>query len=115
MSGSGYPNNQPNPRRQVKFAVGFNGSCAVNSRAFFDQVYYSEDVALSEVICETRFHKNDILVFDRGLSGQQQLKGIMDRDVGFVGRMKESIAYVRCDSLSFSLPQANRDDTLEVI
>lgn len=115
MKGLGDHKNPKPARHQVKFSVGFNGTCAVNAKAFFDQVYFSEDIALSEAISATSFKKDDVLVFDRGLSGKQQLKGIMDRGINFVGRIKENLICVRCDSIAFSIPQAKGDDTVEVI
>lgn len=115
MSGFGYPNNQGKPRRQVKFSIGFNGMCAVNAKAFFDQVYFSEDIALSEVILETSFKKNDVLVFDRGLSGGTQLRKIMDKDIDFVGRLKTRTTFIRSESLPFSKSQDKEDETVEII
>ncbi|MFT6203236.1 MAG: transposase [Spirosomataceae bacterium] len=93
MKGFGDPNNPKTPRNQVKFSVVFNGTCVVNAKASFEQRYFSEDIALSEVISESSFKKNDVLAFDRGLSGKQQLKRLTLEGVNFVGRMKTNIAF----------------------
>ena len=102
MKGLGGPDNPKTPRHQVKFSVGFNGTCAVNAKAFFGQSYYSEEVALAEIIAETSFKKSDVLVFDRGLSGKQQLKNLTLRGVSFVGRLKTHTAFQACQTLPFS-------------
>jgi hypothetical protein len=101
MKGLGDPNKPKTPRHQVKFSVGFNGTCAVSAKAFFEQIYYSEDIALAEVISETDFKKNDVLVFDRGLSGKEQLKKLTLGNIQFVGRLKAKTACVDCGSLPF--------------
>ena len=115
LAGAGYPNNSSKPWKQVKFSVGFNGTCAVNAKAFFEQVYYSEDIALAEVISETSFKKNDVLVFDRGLSGKQQLKKLTLDNISFVGRLKINTAFQACESLPFTKPQKKESDTVEIL
>ncbi|MFT7273887.1 MAG: transposase [Spirosomataceae bacterium] len=115
LAGAGYPNNSSKPWKQVKFSVGFNGTCAVNAKAFFEQVYYSEDIALAEVISETSFKKNDVLVFDRGLSGKQQLKKLTLDNISFVGRLKTNTAFQACESLPFTKPQKKESDTVEIL
>jgi IS4 transposase len=115
MKGLGDPNTPKTPRHQVKFSVGFNGTCAVSAKAFFEQTYYSEDIALAEVISETDFKKNDVLVFDRGLSGKEQLKKLTLGNIQFVGRLKAKTAYVECGSLPFSTPQKTEDGTVKII
>jgi transposase len=115
LSGSGYPNNSSKPWKQIKFSVGFNGTCAVNAKAFFEKVYYSEDIALAEVISETSFKKNDVLVFDRGLSGKQQLKKLTLEDINFVGRLKTNTAFKACKTVTFAAPQSKESDTVEII
>lgn len=114
MKGLGGPNNPKTPRNQVKFSVGFNGTCAVNAKAFFGQSYFSEDIALSEVISETSFKKNDVLVFDRGLSGKEHLKKLTLDHISFVGRLKNSTAFEACQTLTFSVPQCKENDTVEI-
>ncbi|MFT7001601.1 MAG: hypothetical protein ACJAZY_001565 [Spirosomataceae bacterium] len=82
---------------------------------FFEQVYYSEDIALTEVISETSFKKNNVLVFDRGLSGKQKLKKLTLDNISFVGRLKTNTAFQECESLPFTKPQKKESDTVEIL
>lgn len=54
-------------------------------------------------------------MFDRGLSGKQQLKKLTLDNISFVGRLKTNTAFQRCESLPFTKPQKKESDTVEIL
>jgi hypothetical protein len=79
-------------KQQVKFSVGFDGlPCSVR---FGDKSSdNSEDVALKAAIKEASLSKEDIVVFDRGISGRKTLQEFKQMGVRFVTRLNDKANY----------------------
>ena len=115
LQGGGYPNKNATPKRAIKYSVGFNGTFAVKAKAFFKNIYYSENIALSEIIHQTEFKHNDVAVFDRGLTGKKHLAAISLADIGFVTRINAQNILERCTTLPFSTRIGCQDSTVVVL
>jgi hypothetical protein len=79
-------------KQQVKFSIGFDGlPCSVR---FGDKSSdNSEDVALKAAIKEASLSKEDIVVFDRGISARKTLQEFKQTGVQFVTRLKDKANY----------------------
>ena len=79
-------------KQQVKFSVGFDGlPCSVR---FGDKNSdNSEEVALKAAIKEASLSKEDIVVFDRGISARKTLQEFKQTGVQFVTRLNDKANY----------------------
>lgn len=72
----------------VKFSVGFDGMTVRQIKFFQDQNHLSENVALLETIQQTALSKNDIAVFDKGITRRQSYEQFTQSGIQFVTRIK---------------------------
>jgi hypothetical protein len=101
-------------RQAVKYSVGFNGSFAVKAKAYFQNTYHNENVALSELIHQTDIKPTDVAIFDRGLNGKKRLSALSVADIRFVTRISATNLVERCGTLRFSTVVGQQDATVEV-
>jgi transposase len=88
---SGYPVAN-GPKNQIKFSIGFNNIpryCTVGS----DKSSMSEDIALKNAIFASSLSKEDIVVFDRGLSSRKTFKTFSQQQISFVTRLNDKANY----------------------
>lgn len=79
-------------KNYVKFSVGFDGiPCSV--RIGSERSDTSEDVALRDAIKQASLSKNDIVVFDRGISARKTLKDFDQLGIRFVTRLNDKANY----------------------
>jgi hypothetical protein len=79
-------------KNQIKFSVGYNGlpvSCKIRS----DKSSMSEDVALRDAIMSHSLGKDEIAVFDRGISSRKVFSSFTETGVMFVTRLKDKTNY----------------------
>ncbi len=75
-------------KNQLKFSIGFDGlPCSV--RFGSDKSDNSEDVALKAIIQETSLSKNDIIVFDRGISARKSFVEFKETGINFITRLQD--------------------------
>lgn len=74
--------------KSVKFSVGFDGTAVRQIKLFRDQAYLSENVALLEAIEQTALSKNDIAVFDKGITRRQSYEQFSESGIQFVTRLR---------------------------
>jgi len=79
-------------KQQVKFSVGFDGlPCSV--RFGSKRSDNSEDVALKAAIEEASLSKDDIVVFDRGISARKTFQEFKQAGISFVTRLQDKANY----------------------
>lgn len=72
----------------IKFSVGFDGMYGLKSKVLNEQKYLSEDIALPEVIRAHTFGKDEVAVFDRGISNRKSYEWLSGESIKFVTRGK---------------------------
>lgn len=75
---------------QVKVSIGFRNSLPSSIRFCTKQEESSEDIALARAINEAKVEKEDIVVFDRGISKADTYHQLTHNDIKFVTRIKTS-------------------------
>lgn len=73
-------------KKQYKFTFKMHGSLPECFQIFSEQIYLSEDIALSKVILEDKRNAKNVIVFDRGLKMKKTLEKLTVDDVTFVTR-----------------------------
>lgn len=79
-------------KNQIKFSVGFDG-LPRSVRIGTTSSDMSEDVALRDAIKESSLSKDDIAVFDRGISSRKTFKNFNKSGIRFVTRLNETANY----------------------
>jgi len=82
--------NSSHNKHQVKLTTELTDGFGVRMSFFSDQPHLSEETALREVIEQSQHHKNDLVVFDRGLKSRATFKDFSERDVQFVTRLNHN-------------------------
>jgi hypothetical protein len=80
-------------KRQVKFTTELTDKFLVKVTFFKDQAHLSEHRALKEVIEASSHAKNEVVVFDLGLTCRKTLQGFCQQQTRFVTRGKQNICY----------------------
>ena len=73
-------------KKQYKFTFKMHGSLPECFQMFSEQIYLSEDIALSKVILEDKKNTKNVIVFDRGLKMKKTLDKLTVDEVIFVTR-----------------------------
>ena len=115
MKAAGAPSPSKPPKQAIKYSVGFNGQFVVNAKAYFQNTYHNENVALAELIHQTALSPTDVAIFDRGLNGKKRLAQLSLANIRFVTRISPSCPLVRNSHLHFSTPGGVEDTTVEVL
>jgi hypothetical protein len=79
-------------KHQVKFSVGFDG-LPRTVRIGTTRSDMSEDIALRNAIKEASLSKDDIAVFDRGISARKTFKSFSKSGIRFVTRLNDKANY----------------------
>ena len=79
-------------KNQIKFSVGFNG-LPHSIRFGQSSSDNSEDIALKEAIKEASLSKDDIVVFDRGISARKTFQEFKNIGIDFVTRLNDRVNY----------------------
>lgn len=80
-------------KKQLKFTFKMHGSLPSCFQIFSEQIYLSEDIALSKIILEDKEINKNVIVFDRGLKMKKTLEKLSVEDVTFVTRTHLNIAH----------------------
>jgi len=72
---------------QIKFTVGFNGLLPHKVKIYTEQKYIEENTPLFEAIMESKFDKNSIAVFDRGLNNRIKFSAMDKANKLFITRI----------------------------
>lgn len=83
--------NGTSEKKFVKYSVNIKGSLPSKAKVHTAQSYISEDLALRELIDEDDRHKENIVVFDRGLQSRHYFEKFTAENKLFVGRTKPNI------------------------
>lgn len=86
---------KPSDPVDIKFSIGFNGLYGTKGKVFNTQSYLSEDVALPEIIAAHTFGKDEIAVFDRGISSRKTLDDLSAKTIQFVTRSRIQFGTVK--------------------
>ena len=98
--------------RHIKITVGLRHSIPSSVRLCERQSEVSEDIALAKAINEAKIEKEDILLFDRGISKSETFETLDKEERKFITRMKENRKYT---VVKTNLIQINQDGPLEII
>lgn len=79
-------------KRYLKFTMGFR-KVPVHVNLFADQQHLSEDIALGEAIMDCACPKEDIVVFDRGISSRKVYDSFNQAELQFVTRVNANIRF----------------------
>ena len=79
--------------RHIKITVGLRHSIPSSVRFCERQSEVSEDIALAKAINEAKIEKEDILLFDRGISKSETFETLDKEERKFITRMKENRKY----------------------
>lgn len=97
---------------QIKMSVGLKGSLPTSIRFCTNQSEVSEDIALVKAINEAKLEKEDIILFDRGISKGKTFDDFTKQDIKFVTRLKSNRRY---EVISQNKIQTTQDSKLEII
>ena len=92
-----------NSKRQVKYSTELTDDCLIRVAYLSDQVYLSEETALSQLIEDQTHRENEIVVFDRGLKNRKTLQRFDQNQLGFVTRLKAKVRYQKHSEAENSL------------
>ena len=80
-------------KARIKFTVGFNGLWSTKAKVFTHQSELSEDRTIPALIRAASRSKQDVAVFDRGVSRRSTLSALSGEGIGFVTRIKTDARY----------------------
>lgn len=89
-------------KKQIKFSVGFDGQLPASAKVFTRQQNLSEDLTLPELILQTSRRKEDIAVFDRGVSSRNNFISFDQAQVSFVTRLRADARYKVVQNIAFT-------------
>lgn len=85
-------------KRQIKFTTELRDDLLIHMQFHSDQGHLSEEVALKEIIDNSKHSPNDIIVFDRGLKKRETFKAFDEQAIQFVTRADERLRYELIES-----------------
>ena len=77
--------------RQLKFTIALGDTLPKEGSLFYEQESLSEDKTLSEVIFDSVYSKDSIVLFDRGLQARFSFEKLQNNRIDFVTRVKSSL------------------------
>jgi Transposase DDE domain len=80
-------------KKQIKCTIGYNGLLPTSAKVFTEQKHLSEDICLYEAIKSVTPAKDDIVVFDRGLTKRSSFSDFTERGISFVTRLRPSARF----------------------
>ena len=99
-------------RRYVKYSVAMKGSIPCSVKVFKEQSYVSEDKALSAVINDSDEIKDNIIVFDRGLSSRKSFDKFSVDGKWFITRSKSDIRIETTETIDITEKPQNSTVTI---
>lgn len=85
--------NSSKNKRQIKYSTEMRDDMLIKVAYFSDQVYLSEETALSQTIEDQQHKENEIVVFDRGIKNRETFKRMDQNQVSFVTRLRTNAKY----------------------
>jgi transposase len=79
--------------RHIKITIGLKRSIPSSIRLCTSQAEVNEDVALAKAINEAKVEKEDVLLFDRGISSAETFQRLDQEEKKFVTRIKQNRLY----------------------
>jgi hypothetical protein len=79
--------------RHIKISVGLKNAIPSSVRLCTTQAEVSEDVALVAAINAAKIDKEDVVLFDRGISSSATFNKLSQQDIKFVTRVKQNRRY----------------------
>ena len=79
--------------RFLKFTIGLKGGLPQDAKLFQKQSEISEEIALKETILGSKYAKDSIVIFDRGLQSRQTFSLFTNNDILFITRAKSRLHY----------------------
>lgn len=73
-------------RRHVKYSVTMKGSLPCNVKVYTEKKFISESIALGDLLNDSTYLKESVVVFDRGLTARKSFENLTNNNVHFVGR-----------------------------
>lgn len=103
-------------KNQIKFSIGFDG-LPRTARIGTTHSDMSEEVALRDAIKEASLSKNDIVVFDRGISARKTFKDFSQSGIRFVTRLTERANYRVIEEIPLEKisPEVADNQELEIV
>lgn len=92
-------------KKQVKFSVSLYNGFPVEAALSGQQAYLSEDVALAEVVLQSRKTDRQVLVFDRGISKRDTYDALTGREQLFVTRINPGARYQQVEQRALKQKQ----------
>ena len=80
-------------KARIKFTIGYNGLLPTAAKVFTHQSELSEDLTIPALIKATSLSRQDVVVFDRGVSKRTTLTSLSEGGIGFVTRIKTDTRY----------------------
>ena len=80
-------------KKQIKFSVGFDGLLPASAKVFTEQKHLSEDLTLADLIQQASHQKEDIAVFDRGVTARKTFVDFDKSHKRFVTRLRPDAKY----------------------
>ena len=90
-------------KKQIKFSVGFDGLLPASAKVFTGQKHLSEDLTLPELIQQASENKDDIAVFDRGITARKTFVDFDESQKRFVTRLRSDAKHDVVQENAFSL------------
>lgn len=90
-------------KKQIKFSVGFDGLLPASAKVFTGQKHLSEDLTLPGLIQQASQHKDEIAVFDRGVTARKTFANFEESQIRFVTRLRPDARYDVVQESAFSL------------
>lgn len=79
--------------KQVKLTVGFSGLFSNKADMYTEQRHLGEDITLRETIISSRFDKDSIVVFDRGIKRRKTFEEFCEKEILFVTRINPTVKH----------------------
>jgi hypothetical protein len=79
--------------RQLKFTIALGDTLPKEGRFFYEQESLSEDKTLSEVIFDSAYSKDSIVIFDRGLQARASFEKLQNSQIDFVTRVNPNVRF----------------------
>lgn len=89
----GFGMRQEESKRFVKFTVELKNFFPTNVKFFKKQKEISEEIALKKTIFGSKYTKNSIVVFDRGLQSRKAFDKLSDKNIRFITRLKSRLRF----------------------
>jgi len=104
--------NSSKNKRQIKYSTELRDDMLIKVAYFSDQVYLSEETALTQTIEDQQHKENEIVVFDRGIKSRETFQRMDQDQLPFVTRLRTNAKY-QCIKKAEKLPSDT--DTLHFV